>query len=828
MDRFASSAAKSLTRQLERRSSLELTRSTSELLRAEARGDSLVKEPIGAGIVGGTAFTVLETWGPSTPNAVVTSTPSKSSYRFDTDSTQCRNDIPNQCTHRNQSRESQEPYQELQQGPPQDAPAPLRNDFLDHLLDDISGYALSPASDRSTTSIYSGLDRQEPKGSPKLDSEDRSIDLLDNPFDHTFDNVSDSILSHPSKIRADSMIDRTADQANIQMTVQTPQRNLSNAIEQTVSKLTEQDLGGSHDFPSESTTSDDPYHISNNTVFKTICFHNDIFPIENETLSHTEEALKADFELTSHAISSLAVLPAPIAHAGKFDYIGTENNGRPRWLWDSQTGTTVEATPERLQEGYVAVSYTWGRFRDGSVLYHESGTPWGVPKMKECGFKMRQLKDVLCNVPNVRYFWVDVLCINQQKGEERSAEIAKQGSIFKHAKSTLVYLWTLQTADHLARAMGELGDVILMIAGDPDRLSTHKQYADEYGSKLRSDYWFSSLWALQEMVLAPASTWITRDGSFCQLNGQVMTTYLVAGALRVLGQLRNFSPFSASPDGNPIDDAAQKWLIWGLKEASLNTCVSTSRLNILLAGTQRQTSDPCRGVAILAALKVGFKSEFAADSAATGGMPVPLLNELMAHEGTALFDCEHSLRHPNESALTGMLPTTADLIGGFPTRSLPCTGWHYWDSGELVIPEGTKMHRITSWNEDLSFKLQDLHVSLPENGLDAEQAIRDDLYKTWALRIEQVKFLPTGVLEREPPVQRGVILVTKEHDAFDKKELKWHKAGIYYTGRADEYILKGRIVVRADGEEEKSRPSKLLGMVIPGLFMVALALKLFG
>lgn len=181
-----------------------------------------------------------------------------------------------------------------------------------------------------------------------------------------------------------------------------------------------------------------------------------------------------------------------------------------------------------------------------------------------------------------------------------------------------------------------------------------------------------------------------------------------------------------------------------------------------------------------------------------------LLNELMAHEGTALFDCEHSLRHPNENALTGMLPTTADLIGEFPKRSLSCTGWHYRDSGELVIPEQTKMHRMPSWNADLSFKLQDVHISLSEDELDAEQVIRDSLYKTHNLSIGEVKFLPTGVLEKEPPVHKGVILVTKKNDPSNRNELKWHKAGIYYTGKADEYALEPRMVVRADSKETET------------------------
>lgn len=93
---------------------------------------------------------------------------------------------------------------------------------------------------------------------------------------------------------------------------------------------------------------------------------------------------------------------------------------------------------------------------------------------------------------------------------------------------------------------------------------------------------------------------------------------------------------------------------------------------------------------------------------------------------------------------------------------------------------------------------------LGKDRLDAEQAVRDSLYMTHNLSIDQVKFLPTIVLEKEPPVHRGVILVTQNNDARHEKKLKWHKAGAYYTGRADGYVLEQRIVVRADVQEKQS------------------------
>jgi hypothetical protein len=180
--------------------------------------------------------------------------------------------------------------------------------------------------------------------------------------------------------------------------------------------------------------------------------------------------------------------------------------------------------------------YTWGRWQDGTS--RQLGTLW------ECGFGLAELKHVLSRIRQTQYFWVDVLCINQVDEDELRREIAKQCAIFGAAESVLVYLWTLKTADSLAYALGHLGEQLLwwLRLVEP----SHKEKArykaltvepDEVAKSsdaLRSNHWLSSLWTLQEMVLTPASLWLTKDGHCFTVNDRLVSIHFVASAVQTL------------------------------------------------------------------------------------------------------------------------------------------------------------------------------------------------------------------------------------------------------------------------------------------------------
>ncbi|KAI9690799.1 MAG: hypothetical protein M1822_008418 [Bathelium mastoideum] len=250
-------------------------------------------------------------------------------------------------------------------------------------------------------------------------------------------------------------------------------------------------------------------------------------------------------------------LPTRRSHSGKFDWIGKESEALPTYLWDSQTFETVSATPEILNQGYIAVSWTWGRYQetDGKrgVTRKSKGTPWEVPRIwpdaKQDLLHRRydvvhHLKACLASIPKHRYFWVDIFCINQQEESEKQREIKKQANIFGSAQGVIVYLWNLDKSALLVDPIAGLGELLswTVVFGNGrtyrDRLTKcyarkRVSFLDRFES-LREERWFTSLWALQEIVLAPAGVWMTRYGDFCHLNNHVLTTRKMAIIVRLL------------------------------------------------------------------------------------------------------------------------------------------------------------------------------------------------------------------------------------------------------------------------------------------------------
>lgn len=258
----------------------------------------------------------------------------------------------------------------------------------------------------------------------------------------------------------------------------------------------------------------------------------------------TEVSISLPWIVETRPATYLIAFPSSTGHSGEFEWDGTEATGSPKWLWDSRLSKTVEATPQLLENGYVAVSYTWGRWKVGTTKV--SGTDWQLPVLHDaCGDIHSTLKNIMAQIPGCRYFWVDVLCINQDDPSEMVEEISKQAAIFGGAKGCLVYLWSLDSADELSHVMASVGDLLLRSLQFSDRdegkrsdlvghtkLPAHIQR--RLDGKLRLDPWFSSLWALQEMVLVPSGIWMTKSGTTCLVNSSAVTTHFVAKIVELI------------------------------------------------------------------------------------------------------------------------------------------------------------------------------------------------------------------------------------------------------------------------------------------------------
>ncbi|KIX03987.1 uncharacterized protein Z518_07540 [Rhinocladiella mackenziei CBS 650.93] len=283
------------------------------------------------------------------------------------------------------------------------------------------------------------------------------------------------------------------------------------------------------------------------------------------------------WDVSAHTFNDLAPnkvpLPPKYEHSGNFKWVGQEQDAIPQYLWDSETFQTVHADHEQLRR-YCAVSWTWGRYQrkdlSGNKIWrYSTGTKWRVPAFEkvESPFggritkidRLTHLKHLLRCIKAFRYFWIDVLCINQNADKvakaEKEAEIAKQAQIFRNATASMAYLWTLnERKDHdLSRALGAFGGLlascIYFRPGQPivdgrnvPRFGVMPPYAEwnDSFSRLREDNWFTSLWALQEVVLFPSAIWITQDGGFVTINDRPVTTRLFASAVRLLLLMSRF------------------------------------------------------------------------------------------------------------------------------------------------------------------------------------------------------------------------------------------------------------------------------------------------
>ncbi|KAL6876220.1 hypothetical protein HDV57DRAFT_501956 [Trichoderma longibrachiatum] len=573
-------------------------------------------------------------------------------------------------------------------------------------------------------------------------------------------------------------------------------------------------------------------------------------PDQPPDIELTEELVKEEeqrrlrglrgWECKPRPIENLA-LPEKITHPASKHYMNEELKGRPKWLWDSHKRATVLAEDHMFEAGFVAISYTWGRWRERGVWRQIPGTPWGVPAMDrsrtECKFDIIQLMGILCRMPNVRYFWVDVLCIRQnpdpgrpEEVAEKAEEIAKQGAIFKEANGVLVYLWSLDSGEQLAAAADELGKLMqwywqIVVSQDfqaATKRNGREQPVDQHAQRLRADPWFSSLWTLQEMVLAPASVWIARDGSHCRVNGEVLTTHTVGDKFQdftvrehlhdalksnTLDPASNYVPSRIPESERKSRRIMQRWLRWAFKETSVTTCVGGSRGGVLLATLQRKYTGR-REMAVLAALMAGNDGYDDENHPIVSGLPVPLWNDLIREEGGRLFDCSHSgMLGP----LTDMLPTTANFVGQFGGIRVDCSDWRLTEKGELKIPVSAGICLPSPQGRQTNYQFP----GKPVVGGDPEDNIKKYLLDK-GIKARHVVFLnigyqtpyqPTHTLEDgtgggwQYTAVRGVILVTLSENVR-AASCRWFKAGMFFTRDFQLSRLTHEITVGASYQEQ--------------------------
>ncbi|OHF04193.1 hypothetical protein CORC01_00532 [Colletotrichum orchidophilum] len=216
----------------------------------------------------------------------------------------------------------------------------------------------------------------------------------------------------------------------------------------------------------------------------------------------------------------------------------------PRRLLHIPTMISVHWTPGNCygsdrEPRYIAISYTWGRWRLKGPTHPEvkglavNGVTWEMPRVDPAHFSTAEMENILGSalklsaeienfndpgksLPPINYLWLDVACIDQTRGSvEMASEVGRQAKIFRGATHTFAWLTKLSRQEYLSqsgrhqelakpsRAEAKSGADKVRRGLDINRLEIEQ---------LSLDPWFSSLWTLQEAYLCPQAMFITRQG----------------------------------------------------------------------------------------------------------------------------------------------------------------------------------------------------------------------------------------------------------------------------------------------------------------------------
>ncbi|KAK7956447.1 uncharacterized protein PG986_005669 [Apiospora aurea] len=203
----------------------------------------------------------------------------------------------------------------------------------------------------------------------------------------------------------------------------------------------------------------------------------------------------------------------------------------PRYLWNINKGCTVDTgtmQPESGAVSYSIISHTWGRWRKEGDGTDVPGVPlWKVPENNM--FDVQRLPRIIRDMGfAVRFIWMDLLCIPQNRHDSKLApiaqvELARQAEIFRNAETVVTWLtdlaswadaeaniaWLALTylhdgprdfpegmQDRLACATDGLRDAA-------SRSSGFHWIQDSEKEQRRVPGWMSSLWTLQEAFIRP-------------------------------------------------------------------------------------------------------------------------------------------------------------------------------------------------------------------------------------------------------------------------------------------------------------------------------------
>lgn len=193
----------------------------------------------------------------------------------------------------------------------------------------------------------------------------------------------------------------------------------------------------------------------------------------------------------------------------------------PRRLLHIPTMTSVERQSGDVYRGvtrpsYNILSYTWGRWEikdrkpDQRLIIH--GVSWQIPAV-DC-FTPEQFQRAIDKMGESSPFaWIDIACIDQENYAVKMDEVGRQASIFANAAGVYVWLWTLDRISMESSFITLIQDGLISDTSSKSRDElTVLQGVHDAVKCIFGDWWFSSLWTLQESVLRQDALLLCHEG----------------------------------------------------------------------------------------------------------------------------------------------------------------------------------------------------------------------------------------------------------------------------------------------------------------------------
>ncbi|KAI3391116.1 hypothetical protein diail_7939 [Diaporthe ilicicola] len=236
---------------------------------------------------------------------------------------------------------------------------------------------------------------------------------------------------------------------------------------------------------------------------------------------YTRQALSSQLKMIGILRNEGKSYSSPETLASKYsDKWSTLRGEWPRRLLHIPTMTSVERSSGDIYKGvkrpkYNILSYTWGRWEARNPKPDRrlpvSGVSWKIPVV-DCFTQQEFHRAILKMEESAPFAWIDVVCIDQENYAVKMDEIGRQAGIFANAHRVYVWLWTL---DRISME----SNIINLIRHNSFTGSENNRDWEKTVERIHDtvkvifeDWWFSSLWTLQESVLRQDALLLCREG----------------------------------------------------------------------------------------------------------------------------------------------------------------------------------------------------------------------------------------------------------------------------------------------------------------------------